>query len=165
MAVKFLSESLKIQKGPALKTLEKLILPAKKYLHMSRFLLGDLTDENPGIFSVSGKDEDFTKIIMFTAQGKVSAGLYKENILYILGYISYSTGGFKNPKTTPELALIAETFSKDPNYIRNLLVRISKGSFVNIVRNINKTENLYWEQQYRFFKLQKELGNLPLEFK
>ena len=164
MKARILEESLKTQKGSDLKTLEKLIQSTKMYVYADKFRLGNLTDGIPGCFSVSGKDEDFTKIVMFTAQGNVS-GVYNENILYILGYISYSTGGFKNPKTTPEFAMIADTFSQDPKYIRNLLIRFSKGNFSTIVRNIDNTENIYWEQQYRFIKLQKELGNLPLDFK
>ena len=155
---------MKLQKGSDLINLEMLINPAKKTLYMDRFHLGDLTDGTPGCFSVSGKNDDFTKIIMFTARGNVQ-DLHDDNILYILGYISYSTGGFNNPKTTPELALIAHAFNKDPKYIRNLLIKLSKGSFQTMVRNIDNTENLYWEQQYRFLKLQKELGNLPLDFK
>ena len=170
MRARFLAESAEFQTPENIKKIESILRNSKSpYFSSYRKLdLNDLLDGKPGLCYFSGKDNDFSRILIFTKsfkgvgtgdKGLVSAVLYAYKYKNIFSReVSFDC--------------IAMTSDMNPKLVRNHVIKLSKfldsGDMLQFAYNLKKC-GFYWSgsggsADPYFVKLQQEKGNLPSDF-
>ena len=158
MNVKFLDENLKTQTKENLKELRQILKPVRYDRRAN--LLGEMLDGKLGLYCVSGKDEDYSKVAVFSARRDSNMA---DDILFC----AYTYPDIN--KESIKFDLIAKRFEDNPIKVRNFLFKFAKvlesNDFPKILNEFSKGGRLssIWFDpvRYGFTKLHYSLGHLP----